>query len=369
MIARDVALAAFERARQHCDPTRCVRLAAIELLGGTEVPRGMFGLAIGKAALAMARGAGAVIRGVIATPYDDGRGVPAGWTIHVSAHPTPDERSLAAADAVIDLVASARGGDRVLALISGGASALVERPARGGSLAALRAEIAALMASGAPIQELNRRRTELSAIKGGKLARMCEAPIVTFALSDVVGDDLHVIGSGPTISDRPGELARVIAPLATCATAMTEALAAAGVEVALVREPVSGDVGALADRLARSSVAAVWYGEPTVVVPADHGEGGRMQQLALALARQLAGTDKSALAIGSDGMDGPPPAHRPAPAGAYVDGTTWAAIRAAGIDPQAALDRCDAGTALDAVGALVITGPTGVNHADLVVIG
>jgi hydroxypyruvate reductase len=113
----------------------------------------------------------------------------------------------------------------------------------------------------------------------------------------------------------------------------------------------------------------VAWGEPSVRVPTDHGEGGRAQQLALALARELRGAAIAAFVVSSDGVDGPPPRGRPAPAGAYVDHETWDAITAKGIDPQRALDRCDAGTALDAVGALVVTGPTGINHADVVVIG
>ena len=104
-------------------------------------------------------------------------------------------------------------------------------------------------------------------------------------------------------------------------------------------------------------------------VPANHGEGGRAQQLALELARQLRGVSRAAFVVGSDGSDGPAPASRPTPAGAYVDGATWDAIANANIDPSAALERRDAGTALAAIGALVVTGPTGVNHADVVVIG
>jgi hydroxypyruvate reductase len=113
----------------------------------------------------------------------------------------------------------------------------------------------------------------------------------------------------------------------------------------------------------------VAWGEPTLRVPAVHGEGGRAQQLALVLARRLRGTSRAAFVVGTDGIDGPPPADRPAPAGAWVDGATWEAIAAAGIDPAAALASCDAGRALAAVGALVVTGATGINHADLVILG
>src|SRR5262249_26839084 len=107
----------------------------------------------------------------------------------------------------------------------------------------------------------------------------------------------------------------------------------------------------------------------TVRVPRAHGSGGRSQQLALVLARELRGAPHSAFVVGTDGIDGPPPPDRPSPAGAWVDGATWDAIAARGIDPAAALAACDAGTALSALGALVVTGPTGINHADLILVG
>jgi hydroxypyruvate reductase len=112
------------------------------------------------------------------------------------------------------------------------------------------------------------------------------------------------------------------------------------------------------------------WGEPTIALPADRGEGGRAQQLALVLAGELRGDwPVSAFIAGSDGIDGPAPAHRPAPAGAFVDETTWDRIAEAGIDPEHALARCDAGPALDAIGALVVTGPTGINHGDVMLLG
>ena len=110
-------------------------------------------------------------------------------------------------------------------------------------------------------------------------------------------------------------------------------------------------------------------GRADLKLPAVPGEGGRAQQLALELARLLAGTERCAFVAGSDGVDGPAPKDRPTPAGAFVDGATWASITAAGIDPAGALERCDGGTALAAIGALVVTGPTGINHADLVILG
>ncbi len=353
MIPREECERAFHEAVAACDPAKLVR----EALAGEVFD---VGLAVGKAALAMARGAGPVARGLAVAPVLDGAPLPLGWTARDSAHPVPDARSIAAAEAAIELVRSAGKGDRVLALISGGASALVECPIEGVSLERLRALVAQRIAGGATIHDVNALRTHLSAIKGGKLAALCAVPITTLAISDVFDDDPRVIGSGPTIDGR-GEV-RVIAPMTMFADAIARVL-----ELPRADAPVVGDVAATADELAASR--AVAWGEPTVRVPADHGEGGRAQQLALELAKRLRGSDRSAFVAGSDGIDGPPPRGRPAPAGAYVDGTTWDAITAAGIDPQRALDRRDAGSALPAVGALFVTGPTGINHADIAIVG
>jgi hydroxypyruvate reductase len=300
----------------------------------------------------------------------------------------------------------------VIALVSGGASALVEQPRV--PLAELRAIAGALMAAGAPIAELNTVRGALSELKAGGLALACAAPIVTLVASDVIGDRLDVIGSGPTIGpwlaapgapvevglaedarrraaiailERRGlavpaalaapipprqvgraDRALLVAPLAAFADVACEALAAAGIRARRLDPPLQGDVAGAAHRLAAEAPPLVAWGEPTLRVPADHGDGGRAQQLALALARLVRGTARALLVAGTDGVDGPPPrAGRPSPAGAFVDGGTWDAIAAAGVDPDRALARCDAGTALAAAGALFVPGPTGVNHADVVI--
>jgi hydroxypyruvate reductase len=347
----------FRIAVAKCDPAARVSLAL-----GADGEHAI-GLAIGKAALNMARGAGPIGRGLVITNADDGYGVPSGWQTIVASHPVPDERSLAAGDAAIDLIAGARPGERVLALISGGASALCERLAPGVTLEHLNREIGALAASGADIHEINARRKQLSAIKGGKLAHMCDVPITTLAISDVFDDDIATIGSGPTIARRPGDKARVIVPMRW----FVDEFARVYRNFTLMAEPMTYDIAIAADRLAGGG--AIAWGEPTVRIPIDHGEGGRAQQLALELAKRLRGTDRAAFVAGSDGIDGPPPRDRPAPAGAFVDGSTWDAIAHTGIDPQRALDRCDAGTALAAVGALFVTGPTGINHADVAIVG
>jgi hydroxypyruvate reductase len=285
----------------------------------------------------------------------------------VGSHPIPDERSVAAGRAVLSLVASASPSDEVVVAISGGASALCEVPR--GSLEELVARTRSVMASGAPIAELNRVRASMSLIKGGQLARACPGRVLTLIASDVVGDDVAVIGSGPTIApERTNDRTILVASIRGFAADIADRVGARLIEPAL-----TGDVRSVADRLASSMSQGsdpcdIAYGEPTLVVPDGAGEGGRAQQLALELARRFRGTNRAALVVGSDGIDGPPPANRPSPAGAFIDGTTWDAIIAAGIDPDASLERCDAGTALAAIGALVVTGPTGVNHADVVLL-
>ena len=402
---RALAEAVFVDAVRACDPARLVREAVAAPALAAWLGPGWWGLAVGKAALAMARGAGPVVRGLVVAPVAGA--VPPGWELIVAAHPVPDDRSVRAGVAALALVEAAAPPVRVLALMSGGASALLEVPR--GDLAELVATTRALAAAGAPIAELNAVRTALSTVKGGELAARCAVPVATLAISDVVGDDLAVIGSGPTVRPtgaavdarardildaygeawpaalaepapsarapsgerddaRADDRAVLLAPLAAFADAAHAALVARGVPARLLATPLVGDVHAVAAALVATPGPLVAWGEPTVRLPAAHGEGGRAQQLALALAAQLRGGARAALVIGSDGVDGPAPHERPTPAGAFVDGTTWDAIEAAGIDPAAALARCDAGPALAAVGALVVIGPTGENHADLVLI-
>jgi hydroxypyruvate reductase len=321
----------------------------------------MLGLAVGKAALAMARGVGAVARGLIVAPADDGRSIPAGWRLVIGAHPVPDARSEAAAVAAIALLESAHAEDIVLALISGGASSLMEQPRAGHTLDEVAHATSRLAARGATIRELNVLRTELSAIKGGQLAQRSAAPVTTFVVSDVIGDDPRVIGSGPTID--PRARTEVVAPMQLFGEAIAH-----GLDARRIEQPVDNDVHDVAEQLAREAANGgpiVAWGEPTVRVPEEAcPAGGRAQQLALELARLLQGTQLCAFVAGSDGVDG-----RTRAAGAFVDGATWTEIRGEGIDPDEALRRFEATRALAAVGAQLITGPTGINHADVMVIG
>jgi len=359
--------AMFRAAVAACDPAKRVRahLAAAPVHG-----RLIYGLAIGKAALAMARGAGPVFHGVIVTNSLDHLPVPKGWYVIEASHPVPDERSLAAADAVIDLVASAGSEDVVLALISGGASALVERPVAGLSLGQFAAEIQELSDRGATIHELNAARIARSQVKGGKLASGCAAPVVTLVASDVIDDDVRIVGSGPTCAGRPGDRCELAIPMRAFFDATIDIARHHMTARSWGSEPLTGPVSKCATEIYASAHGAPFFawGEPTITLPLGHGIGGRAQQLALELAKRISGQNMVAFVAGSDGQDGPKPADRPAPAGAFVDGTTWLAIRKAGIEPTKALACCDAGPALAAVGALFYTQATGINHGDIVVI-
>jgi glycerate 2-kinase len=419
MIDRAVAEAVIREVIAACDPATRVREALAEPeIAARLAGRRRFAIAVGKAAWAMARGAGEVVEGIAVGPAGAGGALPRGWRLLEAAHPEPDERSVAAGRALQALVQIPRERDVILALMSGGASALAELPRV--PLDELVATIRGVMAAGAAIDEINAVRGALSAIKAGQLALAASAPIVTLAISDVIGDSLAVIGSGPTIGPwlespidtvedgaaerrsrarailerhgvavppglaeepvaevrapaiRRADHAVVIAPMVSAAKTAIRALVARGITASLVEAPIAGDVAAVARALAaRDAGGAVMvaWGEPTLRVPPVHGTGGRAQQLALELAGRLRGTARGALVVGTDGIDGPPPPSRSAPAGAWVDGATWDRIVAAGHDPAAALAICDAGTVLDAVGALVVTGPSGINHADLVILG
>jgi hydroxypyruvate reductase len=367
MVTREDCEAAFHAAVRACDPGNAVRSA---------MPRGqLVGLAIGKAAVAMARGAGPVSRGLAITLPPGAHGLdeplPSGWRVMLASHPVPDASSVAAAIAAQQLVDSCATDETLVCLISGGTSALVEMPRDSLTLEELVEKTSRAMAAGASIRELNALRTELSAVKGGKLVGGCRGRVVTLVVSDVIGDDPHVIGSGTTVRHAVGspttvrdEPARadetiIVSPMASFGVAI-----ATGLRAHYLAEPFAADVRDVADALAATNGLVVGWGEPTVHVPDGHGDGGRAQQLALELAQRLRGTDRVAFIAGSDGIDGPTRA-----AGAFVDGSTWDAIVAAGIDAEDALRRCDAGRALDAVGALVISGPTGINFGDVMIVG
>jgi len=349
----------------------------------------------------MARGACSVLdvrEGLIVAPEDSSGPLP---TLAAS-HPVPDARSEAAGRALLELAKRAKG--QVLALVSGGGSSLVAVPAPSLTLADKVDATRKLHAAGAAIAELNTVRQALSDIKGGKLAAACLSPMVTLICSDVVGDDSEVVASGPTVvrsarnaveickaygiwdglntasraclsaSDReppaslhPDSRVKVIAPLDSVARTTQIVAGERGIATRLDRRAIVGPVGEAAiglesilDGLAPGELY-VGYGEVTLKLPESPGIGGRAQHLALLMADRIAGSRARVLVAGTDGVDGNSVA-----AGAVVDGKTWAQLRSAGVDPEASLRRRDAHTALSVLGATIETGPTGVNHADLV---
>lgn len=326
-------------------------------------------VAVGKAATAMARAAATAYPGapvLIVTKYDHSAGAPAHAEVIEAAHPVLDENSIRAGMRLIEVISTMPESSHLLMLVSGGASALAEAPMDGLDLAGLKTRAEEMLGSGADIHAMNKLRVTLSRIKGGKLlAQFKGARVRTLAISDVEGDALSVIGSGignappePQFSFEP----QIVASNAIARSAVAKAAMTQGLAVKTNLETLYEDIHALGPRLGHAITSGasglhLWGGEPTVVLPQNPGRGGRNQALALILAREIAGRDGiSILVAGTDGTDGPTDA-----AGAIVDGETWEASGAE------ALRRADAGTWLDAKGALLRTGPTGTNVMDLVI--
>jgi len=328
-----------------------------------------------------------------------------------AGHPAPDESSVRGAQAVADLARRATARDLLICLISGGGSALLTLPAPGLTLADLQAITNALLRSGATINEINTVRKHCSQIKGGHLARLAApATLVTLILSDVVGDPLDVIASGPTAPDpttvedaravlerhwpawtkrerfcetpKPGDpiFERVqnviVGSNRLAALAAVEQARRSGFDALLLSTYVEGEAreaARVAAALAKGicvhgdplppPACLVWGGETTVTVRGD-GKGGRNQELALAAALALDGwPGVLVMALATDGADGPTDA-----AGAIVTGETAARARALGLDPRAALEANDSYPFFDALGDLIRTGPTDTNVNDLLFI-
>lgn len=362
-------------------------------------------VALGKAAPGMIRAALArfgPVPGIVITHRENAEAdLPPGVQVFFAGHPVPDEVGLAGAKTVLEAVSRLAFGQRLLVLISGGGSALLPAPPEGISLADKRELNRLLLASGADIGEMNLIRQQVSLLKGGGLARATSpADVVALILSDVVGDDISVIASGPTAApvgtrsearqrlrsrglwpelpaairgllegqDQPIEPAanHVDNRLVGSNTLSRAAMAHASPGASLSPEPLTGDVSEAAARImaeARGPGIWLWGGETTVRLRGA-GKGGRNQELALrvALLAEQAGwrDDWVFLSAGTDGRDGPTEA-----AGGLVDGESLTRMRAAGIDPEEALARNDSNPALAASGDLVVTGATGTNVADL----
>lgn len=323
-------------------------------------------VAAGKSAPAMAQGALRVVQPAEPPLIVTVLGTPSaglGRAVRHAGHPVPDEGGVRAAEAALAMAARAGRGRPLLFLVSGGASSLLCAPIEGLTLDAKRRVVAALVGSGLPIERINALRSQLSRIKGGRLAAAAgDARVVTVVASDVLAaDDVAVVGSGPTTGPEAPrvEALRVAGPedLARAARRLGRRLG-----VPVFRLPAAGgSVEELALRYAAIEEPGlhVGVGEPTVVLPPGcAGQGGRSQHLALLVARAVEGRRVTFLAAGSDGIDGASSA-----AGAVVDGATWSAARR--LRASAALARHDSGRLAARLGAAIVTGPTGVNLLDL----
>ncbi len=330
-------------------------------------------LAVGKAAQAMAEGALDKFPrcpALVVTKY--GHSDPtlkARDRVEVieSGHPIPDEHSLAAGRALLERAGAMPADSRLLLLVSGGASALAEALPDGMSLADLKRMTADMIATGKTIGQINARRKETSLIKDGKLIEAFPgAEARVYAISDVEGDSIATIGSGIGDPQRAPDRARarIVASNTIAREQAARRARELGLDVRRNDESLYGDVFELAARIGNEirnteTGVYIWGGEPTVVLPAEPGRGGRNQSLALALAEHIAGRDDiSILVAGTDGTDGPTDA-----AGGLVTGETWNAAD----DPRGALDRADAGTCLEHACSLFTTGPTNTNVMDLII--
>ena len=420
MDVRRLLLDSFQAAVDAADPLRILApalpdAAAIAGFGRTLV------VGAGKAAASMAVAlerhwpAGAPLEGLVVTRY--AHGLPCARIDVIEAgHPVPDDAGARAAAAILERTRQLGEHDLLIALLSGGGSSLLSLPVESVSMADLKALTRALLASGAPIQDMNAVRKHLSRIQGGRLAQQTRARVLALMISDVAGDDPSSIASGPCSPDphtyadalailarwrvaappcvrehlqrgargdigetpKPGDplFARVETRMIATAHRSLEAAAAAfaqaGVRPVLLGDTVTGEardvaqvMAAIAREIARYDqpfarpVALISGGECTVTIR-GRGRGGRCSEFLLALANQLDGVSGVwAIAADTDGIDGVGPN-----AGAIVGPDTMARAAAAGLDAQALLDDNDAWAFFDTLGDLVVTGPTRTNVND-----
>ncbi|MBN1882196.1 MAG: glycerate kinase [Deltaproteobacteria bacterium] len=389
--------------------------------GGTD---GVYIAALGKAALPMVEAArerlgDRIRRAVAVTKGGHGRDVE-GISIIEAGHPIPNEKSVLGAREILDLCRAAGEGDLVLVLVSGGGSALVTAPVDGITLDDIRRVNELLVESGADIYQINTVRKHLSRIKGGRLAKAAfPARVLTLVLSDVVGDDLSTIASGPTAPDpttfadaltiletyrlkekvprsvldhleagRRGEREEtptvddpvfrrvthvIVGGASTALSAAQQCAANLGYSPLVLSSMFEGDTGELArfhaavarevkryNRPAAPPVCLISGGETTVHVTGS-GRGGRNTHFALEFAKGIDGVEGVAgLFAGSDGTDGPTDA-----AGAFVSGDTISRARQKNLDAKAYIINSDSYTFFQALGDLFITGPTRTNVMDI----
>jgi len=377
----------------------------------------VFAVSMGKAAYPMAEAlatlAGQVVTGIVVASHPP-QAQMHNFRYFLGGHPLPTSESLRSADAMLKTLGNLDGQSLVIFMISGGASAMVEKPLDADlSLKDLVATYRALVLSGMPIHEMNAIRKHLSAVKGGRLAQAAyPAQQVSILVSDVPEHSLDALASGPTmpdsstcsdcyeIAERHGLLPKLPAAVremfdrkmleetpksddpafvrsrwwtilssSTAAKAAAEFLSRQGFAVEIDNHCDDWDYRKAADylldrlrnlRQGVSRACIVSAGEVTVKVDKQGGHGGRNQQFALYCAEKIAGESIAVLSAGTDGIDGNSDA-----AGAIVDGSTMERARTAGLDPAAALRNFDSTPFFAALGDLVVTGPTGNNVRDL----
>lgn len=392
----------IERAIASAMPDEAVRKALLNV----RLPEKVYLVAIGKAAAQMAKAAYAqlgdrIVQGVAITKYDHSDGDIGPIKVYEAGHPVLDENSIKATDAVLDMVKDLGEGDTVVFLVSGGGSALFESPLV--DLEELQDINRQLLSSGADIVEMNTIRKRLSAVKGGKFALACApARIVSVVLSDIIGDPLDMIASGPAYPDAstcadaiaiaekygldlsikalellheetPDELTNVetyvTGSVRQLCIAASEAAEELGYKTIVLTASLcceAKDAGSFLASIAqyhkdsKESLAFIAGGE-TVVRITGEGLGGRNQELALSAAEGIAGLENAAIfSVGSDGTDGPTDA-----AGGYADGNTAPALAKLGVSIPAVLKANDSYYALRNVDGLIVTGPTGTNVNDV----
>ena len=365
-------------------------------------------VAAGKAAWQMAKAASDVLKsriekGVVVTKYGHVMGPIANFDCFEAGHPVPDENSFKGTQAALDLVADLSEQDTVLFLLSGGGSALFEKPLV--PAAELQDITGQLLACGADITEINTIRKRLSQVKGGRFAQICwPARVEAVILSDILGDPLDMIASGPACPDsstaedaqriakkydlKMSDAARALLDIETpkvlnnvrsqingsvrelCAAAAKTCMQLGYTPVLLTDQLCcqAKEAGSFLATILKThafdgqSLAFIAGGE-TVVKLVGKGLGGRNQELALAAATGIAGMKNAAVfSVGSDGTDGPTDA-----AGGYADGDTVAELKLHGLTVDDVLNNNDAYHALQKTGGLIMTGPTGTNVNDVAV--
>jgi len=384
-------------------------------LKGRKISGNIYLVAIGKAAWTMAKSAheelgDRIKQGIVITKYSHSLGDIPGMEIIEAGHPLPDENTIAGTQKIIEMAKTYKqvysDGDELLFLISGGGSALFEAPLPGLTLDDIIEVNSQLLSCGADIVEINMIRKRLSSVKAGKFAQLCApAKIFTIVLSDVLGDRLDSIASGPAAPDLSTtdeasaivekyklnvsekikeylykETPKFLDNVETVITGSVRTLcsSAASIAASLGYTPEilctemnneAREAGRLIASIAKhidktKRPCAIIFGGETVVTLKGTGKGGRNQELALSAAEGISGIDNLVIfSVGSDGTDGPTDA-----AGGIVDGTTLNRLKEKGIKLQDILNNNDSYNALAAVNGLIKTGPTGTNINDVCVI-